>query len=43
MSIMGGILAGTVWANLLGGELLTRIGYFDGIFQTGPGLSREEQ
>ena len=31
VSIMGGILAGTVWANLLGGELLTRIGYFDGI------------
>lgn len=43
VSIMGGILAGTVWANLLGGELLTRIGYFDGIFQTDPGLSREEQ
>lgn len=43
MSIMAGILAGTIWANLLGGELLEQIGYFDGIFRTGEVLSREEQ
>ncbi len=26
VSIMGGILVGTIWANLLGGELLKQIG-----------------
>ena len=41
VSIMGGILVGTIWANLLGGELLKQIGYFDGIFQTGKGLDRD--
>ena len=41
VSIMGGILVGTIWANLLGGELLKQIGYFDGIFQTWKGLDRD--
>lgn len=43
MSIMGGILVGTVWANLLGGELLKQIGYFDGIYEAGRNLSSQEQ
>lgn len=41
--VMGGILAGTVWANLLGGELLKQIGYFDGIYQSTRGLGGSEQ
>lgn len=43
MSIMGGVLAGTVWANLLGGELVKQIGYFDGVYQAGRQLGRQEQ
>lgn len=43
MSIMGGILVGTVWANLLGRELLKQIGYFEGIYEAGRNLSSQEQ
>lgn len=43
MSVMGGILAGTVWANLLGGELLKQIGCFDGISQVEPGSQERRQ
>ena len=32
---MAGVLAGTIWANLLSGELLGQIGFFDGLYQTG--------
>lgn len=31
--VMGGVLAGTIWANLLSGELLGQVGYFDGIYR----------
>ena len=40
---VGGVLGGTIWANLLGRELLEQIGYFDGIFQTGMKMNHEEQ
>lgn len=43
ISVMGGILAGTIGANLLSGELLKQIGYFDGIIYARQELSREEQ
>lgn len=41
--LVGGVFGGTIWANLLGRELLEQIGYFDGIFQTGMKMNREEQ
>ena len=41
--MMGGVLAGTVWANLLGRELLGQIGYFDGIFGTAVEMDSKEQ
>ena len=43
MCIIGGVLAGTMWANLLSGELLGQIGYFDGIYQTERAYSGREQ
>ena len=43
ISVMGGILAGTIGANLLIGELLKQIGYFDGIFYAGREMNGEEQ
>ncbi len=43
MSMAAGIFAGTIWANLLGGELLGQIGYFDGIFKSGQGMDEEER
>ncbi|MCI8838647.1 MAG: hypothetical protein HFG74_11420 [Hungatella sp.] len=43
ISVMGGILAGTIGANLLSGELLKQIGYFDGIFYAGREMNGEEQ
>ncbi len=33
--MMGGVLTGTIWANLLSRELLGQIGFFDGLYQTG--------
>lgn len=41
--VMSGVLTGTVWANLLGRELLEQIGYFDRIFQTGKKMDCKEQ
>jgi len=41
--VMAGVLGGTVWANLLGRELLGQIGYFDGIYQTGKIMDNGEQ
>lgn len=35
LCIMGGVVTGTVWANLLSRELLGQIGYFDGLYRTG--------
>ena len=43
LCIMGGVLAGTMWANLLSGELLGQIGYFDGIYGAGKIYSDREQ
>lgn len=43
LCVTGGILTGTLWANLLGGELLKQIGYFDGIWQSGREIKPEEQ
>lgn len=42
MAVMGGVLAGTIWANLLSGELLRQIGYFDGIYMAGE-MDRTQQ
>lgn len=43
MLFMGGVLAGTIWANLLGGDLLGQIGYFDGIYQNSKEMSDGER
>lgn len=43
LCIMGGVLAGTMWANLLSGELLGQIGYFDGIYGLEKVYSDQEQ
>lgn len=43
LSAAAGIFAGTIWANLLGGELLSQIGYFDGIYKSGQGMDDEER
>ena len=38
-----GVIAGTIWANLLGGELLSQIGYFDGLYKSGQIIDEEER
>lgn len=43
LSVTAGVLAGTIWANLLGGELPGQIGYFDGIFLAGQGMDEGER
>ena len=42
-SMGAGVIAGTIWANLLGGELLSQIGYFDGLYKSGQIIDEEER
>lgn len=43
LSVTAGVLTGTIWANLLGGELLGQIGYFDGIWRAGQTMDEGER
>lgn len=43
LCVIGGVLTGTLWANLLSGELLGQVGYFDGIYQGGNPLNEDER
>lgn len=38
-----GIFAGTIWANLPGRELLSQIGYFDGLYKSGQNMAEGER